>query len=241
MSAHLYYLDPSGEQHLLSDIQLGSKSGFEGSSGELETVSNADSSAVLFSRMNREPLTVSLTIPVHASTPAELEEKENTILSWFRQSTEPGKLVYDRYDNTKRAIEVYVAPGYPVRTYESNTMCRIEVQFIACTPYWSALSPDSVADKATYKNNGDFPATVVYTATANTIYLDSTVIAKAASGQSIIALTIRVTDSSVSVTDSSGANCLYKCSTSSTFALVPVGYATILGATAKVTRRWGNA
>jgi len=136
----LVYIDASGISHTLKNVKLGSKEGFEGGTGEVETIMNSDSSGAIMTRMSHDAHTIGLTIPVHAATPALLEAEENKILSWFAQTEKECRLSYTRYDGTSRRIAVYIANGYPIRTYESNTMCWIEVQFVACVPYWSAMS-----------------------------------------------------------------------------------------------------
>ena len=112
----LLYIDANTIQHVIPNVKLGSLTGFEGSTGTIETISNADYTAVLKTRINRKERIISLTIPVRGTSADDLERKENTILSMFAQTDRPGILRYTRNDGTSRETAVYIADGYPVRT-----------------------------------------------------------------------------------------------------------------------------
>ncbi|HJJ32662.1 MAG TPA: hypothetical protein O0X25_04340 [Methanocorpusculum sp.] len=112
----LLYIDANTIPHIIPNVKLGSLTGFEGSTGTIETISNADYTAVLKTRISRKERIISLTIPVRGTSADDLERKENTILSMFAQTDRPGILRYTRNDGTSRETAVYIADGYPVRT-----------------------------------------------------------------------------------------------------------------------------
>ncbi|HJJ56994.1 MAG TPA: hypothetical protein O0X40_02245 [Methanocorpusculum sp.] len=45
----LLYIDANNIQHVIPNVKLGSLTGFEGSTGTIETISNADYTAVIVS------------------------------------------------------------------------------------------------------------------------------------------------------------------------------------------------
>ena len=235
--ATLVYVDGDGVSHTLSKVQLGSASGFEGNTGTVSTISNADYSAMLMTRISRESRELSLTIPVYNATETAQETEENQYLSWFRQSENPGRLEFTRDDGTTRVIDVYVSRGYPTRTRVCSTMSWLKVGFTAVNPYWRAQTP--VTTSGSFTNDGDYPATVVITPTADTVtYGGGTITAR--TGQSIIGVTITITDSEISAVSGS-TNVLHRIDLSSSFGLLPVGTSTITGGSMQVTKRWGNS
>jgi len=58
----LVFIDASGTSHTLSNVKLGSKEGFEGGTGEVETLQNSDSSAALMTRISHESHTTPWTV-----------------------------------------------------------------------------------------------------------------------------------------------------------------------------------
>lgn len=240
--ASFTFIDSSSTSHTIPGVRLGSKRGFEGNTGTVETISNSTYTAVLMTRINRNSRTIGLTIPVIAATSSALESSLSTYLSWFRQTETPGKLRYTRDDTTSREIPVYIAQGYPVVTYETNTFAWLEVQFIACDPYWSSTTATSITSGTAVTNDGDYPAPLTLIAGASTVTFSGATTGSitSVSGQSISSAVITITDDAVTVV-SGTSNWLYKVNINSVFPMLSTGSTTITGASGTFRKRWGSA
>jgi len=239
----LTFIDSGGVSHSLPDVRLGSKHGFEGNTGTIETISNSTYTAVLMTKISRNSRTIGLTIPVYETTAALLETALSTLYSWFKQTDTPGTLVYTRDDGTSRKIPVYVSQGYPaITSQESNTCVMLEVQFTACDPYWSATTATAISSGTAVTNDGDYPAPVIITANSSAVTFtgSTTGTISSVSGQSINGAVITITDDIVTV-KSGSVNWLYKVNANSVFPLLNTGTTTVTGASGTFIKRWGSA
>ena len=237
------YIDSNGAAHSLPAVRFGSLSGTDGNTGTVQTVSNADYSAVIKTRISKTERTIALTIPVQAESAAALETAAGTYLSWFRQSDEPATLQYERDDGTCREVEVYVQQGYPVRTYESNTFCWVEVRFTACSPYWTSTEETAFKHNTAFVNDGDYPAEckLILSVTVRYVALDGVQIMAFRDGAYMLTNYVTITDSSITATDTSGNNILYKFTLDSKFPLIPTGEHIYYGCKGTFKKRWGHA
>ena len=239
----LLYIDANNIQHVIPNVKLGSLTGFEGSTGTIETISNADYTAVLKTRISRKERIISLTIPVRGTSADDLEAKESAYLTMFAQTDAPGILRYTRNDGTARETAVCIADGYPVRTAETNTFSWIDVKFVACSPYWTDTNETEIIHNTAFENDGDYPAECRLTLnrTVNQITLDGDVIMKFRNGGMMMTHYVTITDNAITATDTSGNNALYKFTLSSKFDLIPTGTHTISGCKGTFRKRWGHA
>lgn len=239
----LLYIDSNGTQYTIPGIKIGSINGADGSTGTVQTVSNADYTAVIKTRISASERHITMTIPLAAATYENLIEESGEVLSVFRQTNTPSTLraVYD--DGSAREVEVYVQDGYPRRVFESNTFCWIELGFVACSPYWTDTEETEIIHNTAFENNGDYPAECKYTLnrTVNQITLDGDVIMKFRNGGMMLTHYITITDSAIAATDTSGNNALYKFTLDSQFNLIPTGTHTISGCKGTFRKRWGHA
>ena len=166
--------------------------------------------------------------------PKVLTEKEREIIIDAKKRLNLG---------TCREVEVYVQQGYPVRTYESNTFCWIEVRFTACSPYWTSTEETAFKHNTAFVNDGDYPAEckLILSVTVRYVALDGVQIMAFRDSSFMTTHYVTITDSSITATDTSGNNILYKFTLDSKFPLIPTGEHTYYGCKGTFRKRWGHA